>query len=155
MSPGGKGKKHAGGDFLTLPRGAILLNVVLYQTGWFACVLGGAKGRPWLGAGVGLVFLTIHLFLCQEPAREVETVFWIGLAGTAIDSIQAFSGTFVFLSGYWTQWVVPFWLTVMWMQFATLFHLPPRYLLQSGDSRGGLGLRTSSRCFHRQPLPAG
>jgi hypothetical protein len=50
--------------------------------------------------------------------------------------VQAFYGVFVFLSGYYTQWVVPFWITVMWLQFATLLHfalswLSGRYLLSA------------------------
>ena len=31
----------------------MLANFILFQLGWFACVLGGAHDRPWLGAGGG------------------------------------------------------------------------------------------------------
>jgi hypothetical protein len=114
----------------------VLLNLGLYLAGWFACVLGGAKGYAWLGAGAGLVLLGTHFLLCRDRGREVLTVLLIGLAGTIVDSVQAHFGVLVFLSGYWTQWVVPFWITVMWLQFATLFHfvlswLSGRYLLSA------------------------
>jgi hypothetical protein len=106
----------------------ILVNVTLYQLGWFALVLGAARGWPWAGAGVGLVLLAIHLVLARERRPELLLVVAVGFLGTVVDSAQAFAGTFVFESGYWSYWVVPFWLTVMWMQFATLFHFALRWL---------------------------
>jgi hypothetical protein len=59
---------------------------------------------------------------------ELLMVVTVGFLGTMVDSAQAFAGVFVFESGYWSYWVVPFWLTVMWMQFATLFHFALRWL---------------------------
>ena len=113
-----------------------LLNLGLYQAGWFAMVLGAARGYPWAGAAAGLTLLTCHLLLVRERKPEILTVLFIGILGTVADSIQAFAGVFVFESGYWSSWVVPFWLTVMWMQFATLFHfalgwLSGRYILSA------------------------
>jgi len=106
----------------------ILVNITLYQAGWFAMVLGAARGWPWAGAGVGLVLLAVHLVLVRERKPELQTIVGVGILGTLIDSAQAFAGVFVFESGYWSYWVVPFWLTVMWMQFATLFHFALRWL---------------------------
>ena len=111
-----------------------LLNLALYEAGWLACVLGAANGRPWMGACTGLFLLIVHITFCRDRQKEIVTVVLIALMGTLVDSVQAFSGVFVFLSGYWTPWVVPFWITVMWLQFATLFHfalswLSGRYLL--------------------------
>jgi len=105
-----------------------LINAGLYQAGWFAMVFGAACGRPWTGAAVGLLFLSVHITLSRERGPEIATVLAIGILGTLTDSAQAFAGVFVFESGYWTYWVVPFWLTVMWMQFATLFHFALRWL---------------------------
>ena len=130
----------------------VLVNLCLYQTGWFACVLGAAMGHPWTGAGTALFLLTVHLLLCRERRKEILTVSCIALGGTLIDSVQAFSGVLVFLSGYWTQWVVPFWITVMWLQFATLFHfalswLSGRYFLSAvlGSIGGPLAYLTGER----------
>lgn len=113
-----------------------LINLALYQTGWFAMVLGAARGYPWAGAAAGLTLLTCHLLLVRERKPEILTVIFIGILGTLADSIQAHAGVFVFESGYWSYRVVPLWLTVMWMQFATLFHfalewLSGRYLLSA------------------------
>ena len=105
-----------------------LVNVGLYQTGWFAMVLAAARGRPWTGAAAGLVLLLVHLGLVRERRPELLTILAVGILGTVADSAQAFAGVFVFESGYWTYWVVPLWLTVMWLQFATLFHFALRWL---------------------------
>jgi len=113
-----------------------IINWGLYQAGWFAMVLGAARGYPWAGAGVGLVLVGVHVSLSRERKPEIMTILLIGAMGTLVDSAQAFAGVFVFESGYWSYWVVPCWLTVMWMQFATLFHfilswLSERYVLSA------------------------
>lgn len=105
-----------------------LINACLYQAGWFAMVLGAARGYPWAGAAAGLTLLTCHVLLSRERRPEILTALSVGFLGTLADSLQAFAGVFVFESGYWSYWVVPFWLTVMWMQFATLFHFALRWL---------------------------
>lgn len=129
-----------------------VLNLALYQAGWFACVLGGAHGYPWQGAFAGLILLLVHLVLCREPGKEIKTVLVVAVVGTAADSIQSFFGVFVFLSGYWVQWVVPIWISVMWLQFATLLHfalgwLSGRYVLSAflGAVGGPMAFFTGER----------
>ena len=99
---------------------ARLLNLSLYQTGWFACVLGGAHGWPWLGATAGLSLVLVHLALVERRAEEAKFVALAALAGTAIDSAQQAAGTAAFPSGHYAAWLCPGWLTVLWAQFATL-----------------------------------
>jgi len=129
-----------------------LINLALYQAGWFAMVLGAANGIPWKGSAAGFILFGVHLGLAREFLPEVKTVLVIGILGTVVDSAQAFAGVFVFESGYWTYWVVPLWLTVMWMQFATLFHyalswLSGRYVLSAalGAVGGPLAFYTGER----------
>ncbi|MEK9940662.1 MAG: DUF2878 family protein, partial [Methylotenera sp.] len=33
----------------------LIINFVLFQLAWFACVLGAANSQPWLGVGVTLL----------------------------------------------------------------------------------------------------
>lgn len=129
-----------------------LINFALYQTGWLIIVAAAAKGRPWHGSAAGLFLILVHLILAGERKPEVLNVLGIGLVGTLVDTIQAFFGVFVFESGYWSYWVVPFWITVMWMQFATLFHyalswLAGRYLLAAilGSMGGPAAFLTGER----------
>jgi hypothetical protein len=99
---------------------ARLLNLALYQAGWFACVLGGAHGRPWHGAAAGLALVLVHLALVERRAEEAKFVALAALAGTAIDSAQQAAGTVALPSGHYAAWLCPGWLTVLWAQFATL-----------------------------------
>ena len=99
---------------------ARVVNLGLYQTGWFACVLGGAHGRPWLAALAGLALALVHLALVERRGAEAVLVVLVGLAGTVIDSAQQTAGTVAFPSGHYAAWLCPAWLTVMWAQFATL-----------------------------------
>jgi len=129
-----------------------IINLALYQAGWFAMVLGSANGHPWKASAAGFVLLAAHLFLAGEFRPEIKTVLVIGIMGTLVDTAQAFAGVFVFESGYWTYWIVPFWLTVMWMQFATLFHyalswLSGRYFLSAflGAVGGPIAFYTGER----------
>ena len=99
---------------------ARLVNLALYQAGWFACVLGGARGRPWLGAAAGLALALAHLSMVERRAAETKFVALAALAGTALDSAQQSAGTAAFPSGHYAAWLCPAWLTVLWAQFATL-----------------------------------
>ena len=99
---------------------ARLANLALYQAGWLACVLGGARGRPWLGAAAGLALVLAHLALVERRAEEAKFVALAALAGTAVDSAQQAAGTVALPSGHYAAWLCPAWLTVLWAQFATL-----------------------------------
>jgi hypothetical protein len=124
------------------------INLVLYQAGWFAMVLGAANGFPWKGSAAGFILCCLHLCLARELVPEVKTVLIIGVMGTLVDSAQALAGVFVFESGYWSYWFVPLWLTVMWMQFATLFHYALSWLSDHYFLSATLGLVGGPLAFY-------
>jgi len=99
---------------------ARLVNLALYQAGWFVCVLGGAHGWPWLGVVAGLALVLAHLALVERRVEEAKFVALAAVAGTAIDSAQQAAGTVAFPSGHYAGWLCPAWLTVLWAQVATL-----------------------------------
>lgn len=49
-----------------------LVNLMFFQAGWFACVLGAAAGRPWSGAGLGLILVLAHLVLVWDRVGEAK-----------------------------------------------------------------------------------
>ena len=111
-----------------------IVNVLLQQSGWFACVLGAARGRPWTGAGIALILVSIHLMLVKDRGPELRLLLAAGLLGTVLDSIQGRLGIVHFQAGYYMDWLCPLWITALWMQFATLLHfaadwMAKRYLL--------------------------
>jgi hypothetical protein len=111
-----------------------LLNLLLYQLGWFCCVLGASWGSPVVGAVAASSLVAIHLLLARARKSELLLIFAAGLLGLVVDSLlQGLGGlTFKADSG-WPFWL-PLWVPVIWAQFATLFHyalywLSGRYLL--------------------------
>lgn len=118
------------------PRRVVLLNFVVFQAAWFACVLGAAHGRSgwaWVAAGV---VLAVHLAWRGAPVRtllRLGAVAALGLLGELAlvalgalhfpgdDAVGALLG-------------VPSWIAALWLVFATTFEgclawLRPRLVL--------------------------
>lgn len=115
---------------------AKFLNLLLYQTGWFACVIGAAHGYFLAGPSFALLLVAVHLSLVPNPCSELKLLFFSGLVGFVLDSLHQWSGTLDFASAWPNGSLAPFWIVVMWVQFATLVHyalswLSGRYLLSS------------------------
>jgi len=111
-----------------------IINVGLYQIGWFCCVLGAAWGFPMIGSSLALLLIGVHLLLAVSPKAEILLMFCACLLGVAIDSGQQALGVFSLkIEPDWPLWLPP-WIFIIWAQFATLFHyglswLSGRYLL--------------------------
>jgi hypothetical protein len=111
-----------------------LINITLYQLGWFCCVLGATWANPVLGALLAMVFAGVHLLLTDQPKNECIRMLGAGLIGIIVDSIQQYLGIITFTSHPdWPLWL-PLWVFVIWAQFATLFRyglywLSGRYFL--------------------------
>ena len=88
-------------------------NAVLFQCGWFACVLGGDS--PWLL--VGLAALAIHLLWISSWAEDGALILRVTLLGTLVDSLLRAVGVFQFSE---PGPLIPFWLTVLWALLATI-----------------------------------
>lgn len=95
-----------------------LLNFVLFQAAWFACVLGAAHGAPWLGPASAAVFLTIHLALADDRAGELKLIAAAALAGPWIDTALAWAGFFVFPGGLLFGMLAPPWIIALWAVLA-------------------------------------
>ncbi|EIK69464.1 putative membrane protein [Pseudomonas synxantha BG33R] len=89
-----------------------LANAVLFQCGWFACVLGGDS--PWLLAG--LAVLSVHLLWISSLADDGLLVLNVTLAGTLLDTLLRTLGVFHFSE---PGPLIPFWLIVLWALLAT------------------------------------
>ena len=58
-----------------------LVNLALYQAGWFCCVLGAANERPWLGSIAAVVLIGVHVAWATRPLDELKLLFAAGLPG--------------------------------------------------------------------------
>ena len=87
-------------------------NAVLFQMGWFACVMGGDS--LWLL--LPLAALVIHLLWISRSMAEVRLVAVVCLLGTAVDSLLLNAGVFAFKQ---PGLLIPFWLILLWALLAT------------------------------------
>ncbi|OPA94154.1 hypothetical protein BFW87_15325 [Pseudomonas fluorescens] len=89
-----------------------LANAVLFQCGWFACVLGGDS--RWLL--VGLAVLAIHLLWISAWSAEGQVILAVTLLGTVVDTSLRTFGVFHFS---FPGPLIPFWLVLLWALLAT------------------------------------
>jgi len=144
------------------PLATKLINVTIYQIGWFCCLLGAAWGFPIAGALIGLLLAGLHLLLAASRKNEALLMLAACLLGIVIDSIQQALGLFTFTRDpVWPFWL-PLWVFVIWAQFATLFHyalhwLSGRYLLAAifgligGPFAYWAGIRIGAAAFGDNP----
>lgn len=104
------------------------VNFLLYQIGWFCCVLGAAWHSPWLGMSIALGLVAAHFWLATDRTTQLKLVLAAAGVGFIIDSSQLWIGAFVFPSGILVDWLPPPWMTVLWIQFATTFRYSMRWL---------------------------
>lgn len=145
------------------PLATKIVNLCLYQTGWFCCVLGGAWGHPVAGGVLALLLAGVHLLLAGSPRSEALLMLAACLIGVIVDSSQQALGLFAFKAEPdWPLWL-PLWVFVIWAQFASLFRyalywLKGRYLLAGifGMIGGPLaywaGIRMGAASFGENPV---
>lgn len=125
-----------------MPR--IVMNVLLYQCVWFACVLSAAAQRPWIGMGVAGVAVLIHLGVAPAPRRELPLILLAALAGAAFESLLVGSGWVRPSPSLLVGWL-PAWMVALWAAFATTLNvslrgLRQRYLLSAAIAGVGAPL---------------
>jgi hypothetical protein len=109
----------------------MLLNIVAFQAGWFACVLGAAHGRPWAGVAASIGIVGAHAWRAARPRPEIALAALVVMAGAGWDSALALSGWLVFSAAPsslpWAH-LAPPWILAMWALFATTLNVSLRWL---------------------------
>lgn len=95
-----------------------LINIALFQTGWFACVLTAASNQPVIGAIIALTIIVLHLLTVNEYKREMRIIAIAMLIGLIWDSILVAAGWINYTSGMISPLMAPYWIVLMWGLFA-------------------------------------
>lgn len=111
-----------------MTRMAIAANVLLFQLGWFACVLGAARGMAWVGPATVAAVVAWHLARAGRAAPEAGLVGIAMLVGAAFDTLLARSGALEFRHGMLADRTAPVWMVAMWANFATTLNVSLRWL---------------------------
>jgi hypothetical protein len=107
---------------------AIALNFLLFQLGWFACVLGAARGLPWAGVIAATVIVAWHLLRAAQPRHELALVAVAALLGALFETLLAQSGWVRFGTGVLVAGTAPYWMVALWALFATTLNVSLRWL---------------------------
>ena len=94
-----------------------IFNIIGFQTGWWACVLGTKNGYPYLGPLVMLIFLFIHFSRLDNRNNEIFFAVLVGLVGTVVDTVLL-QTKLIEYKGVYTDNIAPLWITTMWIGFA-------------------------------------
>ncbi|MDB2384661.1 DUF2878 domain-containing protein [Endozoicomonas sp.] len=89
-----------------------VVNALLFQAGWFACVLGG---NTLALIATGLI-LIIHLSFITQWKKEREILAVTLLLGSAVDSFLGHIGVLIFNNN---NLLLPLWLACLWLLFST------------------------------------
>ncbi len=90
----------------------LIVNALLFQLGWLACVLGG--NGPWLLLVAAV--LAVHLLWIGSWAAEGKLLLSVFFAGSALDSFLLNLGVFDFDE---PRTLIPLWLALLWLLLAT------------------------------------
>ncbi len=106
----------------------VIVNFVLFQITWFACVLGSAKGYPWLGVIMVGLSLILHLYLAQPRLQEVKLCLIALTIGAVFDQLNLSLGIIQYHNNGWSAAIVPVWILALWLSFALALNVCMRWL---------------------------
>lgn len=109
-------------------RAWVIANIVLMQAGWFACVLGAARGWPWLGTAVTAGVIGFHLWRAPRAADEARLLAAVLAFGAVFDAALLATGTITLVNGQWVPWFTAHWMLALWALFASSLNVSLRWL---------------------------
>ena len=107
-----------------------ILVAIIFQIGWFACVLGGANTvKLPIALAVALTLLACNIWLKREEwVRELRLVMSVMAIGFVIETINLVAGVYKLTDPTSYSWLCPVWFLLLWALFATLLRGPFRWL---------------------------
>ena len=106
----------------------MLINVVGFQLGWFACVLTAANNQPMLGIIIAYLVIALHMYLAKNITETAILLLAVTLLGSLWDSMLSSQNVLVFKTGIIASFLAPYWIITMWTLFATTLNVSLRWL---------------------------
>lgn len=101
----------------------LVLNFILFQLAWFSCVIGAAKGQPWLGVMITVLTLIWHLKQTKQLQYELKILVTSLLIGAVLDQSLLSLNLIDYQDHGWNASVVPVWILALWLAFATTLNM--------------------------------
>lgn len=111
-----------------MPKSQIISNFILFQIGWFACVIGAAKQLPWLGVIVVAAIVAWHLSLSKQAKPELILLALALVIGGIYDQLMLSSGLISYQAHGWIAGLVPAWILALWAVFVTVLNVSLRWM---------------------------
>jgi len=117
------------GSDVSAPATALrIANFTLCQLGWFAAVLGAAKGFEVAGCAVVLAVLAWHLGTAAHPAREAALLLSVTVVGLLAEAAQAQLDAFHYVGTAVLGAPAPLWLLLLWPLLGCMLNVSLRWL---------------------------
>jgi hypothetical protein len=111
-----------------IPTSLLLANLICFQVGWFACVLGPARGWTWQAPSLVAAIAAAWLLVAPRPLGLALVLALTGVVGLCWDSALAVLGLIAYRPGPLTPPLAPSWILAMWVLFATTLQVSLRWL---------------------------
>lgn len=105
------------------------VNIVAYQSAWFACVIGAANDAAWIGTALSLTIVLAYLIATTDVRAEIELLAVAMILGLLVDSALASSGQIGFAAGGPSDGWAPHWMLALWAVFATTLNRSLRWMI--------------------------
>jgi len=105
-----------------------VINFILFQLAWFSCVIGAAKGMPWLGVVVTLATVTWHLTQAKAIKPEAMLILSALAIGASYDQILLSLNLVAYVHHGWDVAFVPVWILALWVAFSTILNVSLRWM---------------------------
>ena len=104
------------------------INLVAFQLGWFACVLGAARGAPWLGPLIVSAVVLLHLRLARRAKPELLLLALCLVVGVCWESLVLNRALVTYPDPLAGLPIAPLWIIAMWPLFGTTLNVTLRFL---------------------------
>lgn len=105
-----------------------VINLVVFQIAWFACILGAGFGLPWLGVVVVTLSAIGHLAFVRFDRAWMVLLLMAFTIGWGFDWLVLRSGAMGYPEHVRLLTAVPIWMPFMWVNLATTLHLSMAWL---------------------------
>jgi hypothetical protein len=94
-------------------------NFVLFQLGWFACVLGAANRQVFWAVAGTIVYIVLHAWYSPSPKAEAKFLLKTLIFGVIADTLIVNLGFLIFHDPWPFPYLSPLWMWVLWVLVGT------------------------------------
>ena len=99
--------------------GITIKNLVLFKTGWLACVYFAAGDQAWIGIAAVALVAAAHLLTVPNWRKEALTLAGAALMGFLWESLLVWAQVLNYPTAPGAHTFAPGWIVAMWVLFAT------------------------------------